>query len=114
MEILKGLMTGFAEPSDGKLRCPGGSVNRRSIRLGMMGRVGQRLRRAAMVVFLLGTPLASIPAQEEERDLVVRGLSFTGNDAIDDYTLQVSIATSNSSFFARNAVSRKRLCRGAR
>ncbi len=71
-----------------------------------MGRVGQRLRRAAMVVFLLGTPLASIPAQEEERDLVVRGLSFTGNDAIDDYTLQVSIATSNSSFFARAPVIR--------
>ncbi len=34
--------------------------------------------------------------------LQVMGLSFEGNHAIDDYTLGISIATSNSSWWARN------------
>lgn len=42
---------------------------------------------------------ASLAAQQEQR--VVRGLSFEGNRAIDDYTLRAAIATSNSSWFAR-------------
>lgn len=42
-------------------------------------------------------PLA---AQLEPATRVVRGLSFVGNRAIDDYTLSTVIATSNSSFFA--------------
>jgi outer membrane protein assembly factor BamA len=33
--------------------------------------------------------------------LLVTGLSFEGNHAIDDYTLSISIATSNSSWWAR-------------
>ena len=41
---------------------------------------------------------ASLAAQQEQR--VVRGLSFEGNHAIDDYTLSTAIATSNSSWFA--------------
>lgn len=36
-----------------------------------------------------------------DRPLIVRGLSFEGNHAIDNYTLEVSIATTNSSFAAR-------------
>src|SRR6266545_2997773 len=42
---------------------------------------------------------ASLAAQQEQR--VVRGLSFEGNHAIDDYTLSTAIGTSNSSWFAR-------------
>lgn len=34
--------------------------------------------------------------------LIVRGLSFTGNSAVDDQTLAASIATTNSSWFARS------------
>jgi outer membrane protein insertion porin family len=39
-------------------------------------------------------------AQQEPTTRVVRGLSFAGNRAIDDYTLSTVIATSKSSFFA--------------
>ncbi len=42
-------------------------------------------------------PLA---ARQEPTTRVVRGLSFVGNRAIDDYTLGTVIATSKSSFFA--------------
>src|SRR2546421_6504359 len=42
--------------------------------------------------------LLPLATQQEQR--VVRGLSFDGNKAIDDYTLSTAIATSNSSFFA--------------
>jgi outer membrane protein assembly factor BamA len=65
------------------------------------------LGQTTLLAFFLGLPPVLLQAQEEEeRDLVVRGLSFSGNKAIDDYTLQVSIATSNSSFFARAPVIR--------
>jgi len=40
-----------------------------------------------------------LPAQEQER--VVRGLSFVGNKALDDYTLESAIATTKSSAWAR-------------
>jgi outer membrane protein assembly factor BamA len=43
----------------------------------------------------------SIAQQVESRDLVVRELSFSGNRAIDDAMLRMSIATSQSSTFAR-------------
>jgi outer membrane protein assembly complex protein YaeT len=39
--------------------------------------------------------------QEEPRGLIVRGLSFDGNRTIDDNTLRISIATSQSSWFVR-------------
>ena len=45
-------------------------------------------------------PLATLAAQQESQR-VVRGLSFEGNHAIDDYTLSTAIGTSNSSWFAR-------------
>jgi outer membrane protein insertion porin family len=44
-------------------------------------------------------PLAPLAAQQEAQR-VVRGLSFEGNHAIDDYTLTAAIATTNSSAFA--------------
>ena len=50
-----------------------------------------------LVAVLAAAPLP-LAAQQEQR--VVRGLSFDGNKAIDDYTLSTAIATSNSSFFA--------------
>src|SRR5438067_8250293 len=40
-------------------------------------------------------------AAQQEQQRVVRGLSFEGNHAIDDYTLSTAIGTSNSSWFAR-------------
>ena len=42
-----------------------------------------------------------VQAQASDEPLVIKGLDFVGNKAIDDFTLGVSIATSNSSFFAR-------------
>ena len=40
-----------------------------------------------------------LPAQQEP-ERVVRGLTFVGNKAIDDYTLRTVIATTRSSWFA--------------
>jgi outer membrane protein assembly complex protein YaeT len=42
---------------------------------------------------------AVLSAQEQER--VVRGLSFVGNRALDDYTLESAISTTKSSWWAR-------------
>src|SRR2546428_6735084 len=53
----------------------------------------------ALLPFLLVAVSAAAPlAAQQER--VVRGLSFEGNHAIDDYTLETAIATSSSSVFA--------------
>jgi outer membrane protein assembly factor BamA len=49
------------------------------------------------VAVLAAAPLAA----QQEPQRVVRGLSFEGNHAIDDYTLSTAIGTSNSSWFAR-------------
>ena len=45
-----------------------------------------------------------LSAQEQER--VVRGLTFVGNSALDDYTLESAIATTKSSWWARFPVVR--------
>ena len=45
------------------------------------------------------TAATVLSAQEQER--VVRGLSFVGNRALDDYTLESAIATTKSSWWAR-------------
>lgn len=45
-----------------------------------------------------------LSAQEQER--VVRGLSFVGNRALDDYTLESAIATTKSSVWARSPLVR--------
>ena len=58
-----------------------------------------RLLAGALVAGASVAP-ARLAAQDGER--AVRQLSFQGNKAIDDATLAASIATSNSSWFARN------------
>lgn len=59
-------------------------------------RVAQSLAIASLCLAAV-RPLA---AQQEPTTRVVRGLSFVGNRAVDDYTLSTVIATSKSSFFA--------------
>jgi outer membrane protein insertion porin family len=49
-----------------------------------------------LVAVFAAAPLAA----QQEPQRVVRGLSFEGNHAIDDYTLSTAIATTNSSPFA--------------
>jgi outer membrane protein insertion porin family/translocation and assembly module TamA len=58
------------------------------------------------VLGLVGTRSATAQ-NANRRDLIVRGLHFTGNHAIDSYTLGISIATSNSSVWARFILTRK-------
>lgn len=48
---------------------------------------------------------ATAPAAAQDQ-AVVRGLSFEGNHAIDDYTLSIAIGTTNSSWFARSGLVR--------
>ena len=55
-----------------------------------------------MLAVLTATTVLS--AQEQER--VVRGLTFVGNKAVDNYTLESSIATTRSSWWARFPVIR--------
>jgi len=55
------------------------------------------LRLTLLVAVFAAAPLAA----QQEQQRVVRGLSFEGNHAIDDYTLSTAIGTSNSSWFAR-------------
>ncbi|MGH7606208.1 MAG: BamA/OMP85 family outer membrane protein [Gemmatimonadales bacterium] len=51
-----------------------------------------------LLAALAAAPVTS--AQEQER--VIRELSFVGNSALDDYTLENAIATTKSSLFARS------------
>ncbi|MGH7567428.1 MAG: BamA/OMP85 family outer membrane protein [Gemmatimonadales bacterium] len=54
------------------------------------------------IVLLVGLAVgASAPLGAQEQPRVVRGLGFEGNHALDDYTLSIAIATSNSSGAAR-------------
>ncbi|MGH7529811.1 MAG: BamA/OMP85 family outer membrane protein [Gemmatimonadales bacterium] len=60
-----------------------------------------------VIAFVLLTALAvpaAVSAQEQER--VVRDLSFVGNQALDDYTLESAIATTASGWWARNPLVR--------
>jgi outer membrane protein assembly factor BamA len=68
------------------------------------GRVKRRRARSvALAAAALASFTVSAPAQTPAaRELVVRGLGFRGNRAIDDYTLRLSIATSQSAYFQRN------------
>ena len=63
----------------------------------------RQVGKLACCIALLGLLGAhnAIAQNAARRDLVVRGLHFSGNRAIDDYTLSISIATSNSSWWAR-------------
>lgn len=60
----------------------------------------QRLLRGALVAVVLAAG-APAPAPAQATQLTVRGLTFRGNHAIDATTLAASIATTNSSAFAR-------------
>src|SRR5213594_3035720 len=71
----------------------GGSQHRRPAR-------PRQLRALFAFLFVAVSAAASLAAQQEPQR-VVRGLSFEGNHALDDYTLGAAIATSNSSWFAR-------------
>jgi outer membrane protein insertion porin family len=57
--------------------------------------------RAPFPLLLVAVFAAARLAAQQEPQRVVRGLSFEGNHAIDDYTLSTAIGTSNSSWFAR-------------
>jgi len=60
------------------------------------------LRALAAVLLVAVSAAAPLPlAAQQEQQRVVRGLSFEGNHALDDYTLSTAISTSNSSWFAR-------------
>ncbi|HTS87966.1 MAG TPA: BamA/TamA family outer membrane protein [Gemmatimonadales bacterium] len=50
---------------------------------------------------MLGLGMVAQPARAQDTARVIRGLDFVGNHAIDDYTLSNAIATTNSSWFAR-------------
>src|SRR2546426_7614458 len=66
-----------------------------------------KLRQLRVIPCLLLAALAAttvLAAQEPER--VVRGLSFVGNRALDDYTLESAIATTKSSAWARYSIVR--------
>ncbi|HLB81654.1 MAG TPA: BamA/TamA family outer membrane protein [Gemmatimonadales bacterium] len=56
--------------------------------------------RALLPVLVVAVFAAARLAAQQEPQRVVRGLSFEGNHAIDDYTLSAAIATTNSSAFA--------------
>jgi len=71
----------------------GGSQHRDAARLRQL----RALRLTLLVAAFAAAPLAA----QQEQQRVVRGLSFEGNHAIDDYTLSTAIGTSNSSWFAR-------------
>ena len=56
-----------------------------------------------MLVALLAASSALSAQDQALQGRVVRGLSFSGNHALDDYTLSSAIATTKSSWFATNA-----------
>ncbi len=64
----------------------------------------------AVIVFVCAALLSGVRdswGQEvASHGLVIRGLRFAGNSAVDDFTLSRSIVTSNSSFFARSPLVR--------
>lgn len=57
-------------------------------------------------LFALALVLAGAAPAAAQDTVVVRGLSFEGNHAIDDYTLSIAIGTTNSSWFARSGLVR--------
>lgn len=55
---------------------------------------------------MLAATFTSLEAQAPGERLVVRSVKFLGNDAIDDYTLAISIATSQSPWLVRSPLVR--------
>src|SRR6185503_5209782 len=67
-----------------------------------MERRQSNVNAAVIAACLLGVVAPALRAQDSlSRDRVVRGISFDGNRAIDDYTLRISIATSRSAWGQR-------------
>ena len=60
----------------------------------------RRLRRGALVALVLGAAVAP-RTLAQSAPLVIRGLTFSGNKAIEATTLEAAIATTNSAAFAR-------------
>ncbi len=97
-------MIGIVEDAGGtKLGVVAESVNRRGGPRAVLARAAPLV--GVLAALAAGASPAAAQGLEDER-LVVRGLDFEGNEAIDDYTLSVSIATSNSSWWARTPVIR--------
>ncbi len=59
------------------------------------------MKRAVRLVRLLAVLCSAVPLAAQESQLVVRDLSFNGNEAIPDEVLASAIATTNSSWCAR-------------
>src|SRR5437899_8955305 len=59
-----------------------------------------RQLRAPLLFLLVAASAAAPLAAQQEPQRVIRGLSFEGNHAIDDYTLSTAIATTSSGAFA--------------
>lgn len=57
--------------------------------------------RIIRLLFLLAALAATTVLSAQEQQRVVRGLTFVGNRAVDDYTLESAIATTKSSAWAR-------------
>ena len=64
-----------------------------------------RLPRGALLA-VVATLLAVAPLRAQDAPLIVRGLRFKGNHALDATQLSTAIATTNSSWFARSGMVR--------
>ncbi|PYP20082.1 MAG: hypothetical protein DMD54_01345 [Gemmatimonadetes bacterium] len=62
--------------------------------------------RVACLLLLAALTASTDLSAQEQQERVVRGLSFVGNKALDDYTLESAIATTKSSAWARYAIVR--------
>jgi len=60
------------------------------------------MNRVVRLVWLAVALIAAVPLTAQERQLIVRQLDFSGNQAISDEVLASAISTTNSSWFARN------------
>ncbi len=69
-------------------------------------RIRLPMKRAARLIQLLAALAAAAPLGAQETQLVVRDLNFNGNEAIPDEGLASAIATTNSSWFARQSLVR--------
>src|SRR6266511_1495121 len=68
--------------------------------------IGKPRQLRVIPCLLLAAVVATTVLAAQEQERVVRGLSFVGNRALDDYTLESAIATTKSSAWARYAIVR--------
>jgi outer membrane protein insertion porin family len=70
---------------------------------------GARIAHRAWLATLFGVAAIAVlvtPATAQRRPLIVRSVSFQGNNGVDPEFLAASIATTQSAFFQRNAIAR--------